>query len=291
MEIAYHIGANCTDGDRLLKSVLRNADALAAQGVAVPGPGRYRQVLREAIMARARGEGAEGSREVLLDAILDAREARRVVLSNSTFLALPAKIFDGGQIFGNAASKVAALRAIFPEDRVELHIALRNPATWIPAVWGQAKGRPLDAFLGGADPRAIAWSDLIGRLRASAPDMPLTVWCNEDTPLIWGELLGRLGGVDGAAMAEGRWDLLSSIMSAEGLERFEKYMAQHPGQTSVQERRVIGAFLDKYALPEETWEEVDLPGWDEAMVEDLTRAYEADMGRIAAMDGVAFVQP
>ena len=38
MEIAYHIGANCTDGERLLKSLLRNVDRLAGRGVAVPGP-------------------------------------------------------------------------------------------------------------------------------------------------------------------------------------------------------------------------------------------------------------
>ena len=290
MEIAYHIGANCTDGERLLKSLLRNVDRLAENGVAVPGPGRYRKVLREAIEAQVQGDGAPGAREVILDAALDGREAGRVVLSNSAFLGLPSRVFEGAIPFGNAEVKLRALRAIFPDDRIELHLGLRNPATFIPAVLAVAKARSLSAFLDGLDPRAMRWSEVVGRLRNAAPDMAFTVWCNEDTPLLWGDILGRLAGAPQADLL-GRYDLLATIMSADGTERFERYMDLHPGQTPEQERRVIGAFLDKYALPEETWEEVDLPGWDEALVEEMTRAYEADVARLAGMDGVALIQP
>lgn len=289
MDIALHIGANCTDGERLLRSLLRNVDALAGRGVAVPGPGRYRKVLREAVMAVMGGQGAEGARDVLLDAILDGRDVGRVVLSSSTFLALPARLFDGG-FLGRAGARAAALRRLFPGDRVELFLGLRNPATFVPAVWGQAMTSDLPGWLGGVDPRAIRWSEVVAGLREAAPEMPLTVWLNEDTPLIWGELLARLAGAPPDGALEGRHDLLAAIMSPDGFERFSTYMANHSGQTPMQERRVIGAFLDKFALPEAIEEEVDLPGWDHALVDDLTRAYEEDCARIAAMD-VAFVQP
>jgi hypothetical protein len=49
MQIVYHIGANCTDQDRLFKSVLKNADTFAALGVKVPGPGKYRSLIRYTI--------------------------------------------------------------------------------------------------------------------------------------------------------------------------------------------------------------------------------------------------
>jgi len=49
MQIAYHIGANRTDQDRLLKSVLKNADAFSDHGVKVPGPSKYRRLVRETI--------------------------------------------------------------------------------------------------------------------------------------------------------------------------------------------------------------------------------------------------
>jgi hypothetical protein len=291
MEIAYHIGANCTDHERLLKSLLRNVNLLGERGVAVPGPGRYRPILREALTAQMQGSGAPDVREVLLDAILDERQARRLVLSNSAFLGLPPRVFDDGLFFGNARNKVAALRAIFAQDRIELHLALRNPATFIPAVWAQSRTRSVRAYMGDIEPQDVFWSDVIAAIREADPEAELTVWCNEDTPLIWGELLRRLAGLPGDAPLVGRYDLLGTIMAAEGLERFEKYMALHPGQTPEQERRVISAFLDKYAIPEETWEEVDLPGWDEALVEELTQAYEEDVERIGRLDGVTLIRP
>ncbi len=38
MEIVYHLGAHCTDEDRLLRCLLKNRGILAQQGIIVPGP-------------------------------------------------------------------------------------------------------------------------------------------------------------------------------------------------------------------------------------------------------------
>ena len=46
MQIAFHIGAHCTDEDRLLKSILKNAQMLSQLGIVVPGPGKYRSLIR-----------------------------------------------------------------------------------------------------------------------------------------------------------------------------------------------------------------------------------------------------
>jgi hypothetical protein len=42
---------------------------------------------------------------------------------------------------------------------------------------------------------AVAWSEMLRRLTMTHPDCPVTVWCNEDTPLIWGELLQDIAAV------------------------------------------------------------------------------------------------
>ncbi|NAZ37870.1 hypothetical protein [Rubellimicrobium sp. CFH 75288] len=291
MEIAFHIGANCTDGDRLLKSLLRDVDRLAEAGVAVPGPGRYRSILREAVAAEMQGRGAPGTREVLMDAILDGRETRRVVLSNSTFLALPARLFDGGAFYGTTAARLEALRRLFPGDRIELNLALRNPAGLVPAVWAQAKSRDIEGWFAGVGPERIRWFPVIEAIRRSAPEMGLRVWCNEDAALLWPDILLGLAGLGEGAPLSGRHDLLEAIMSPDGLERFRSYMSLHPGQTAEQERRVVGAFLDKYAIAAETWDEADLPGWTATTFAAVTEAYEADVARIAAMPGVTFLQP
>lgn len=294
MQIVYHIGANCTDADKLLRALLRNAEPLRARGTCIPGPGRYRKVLREAILGLVEaGETvtpSQASREALIDEIIDGQDAQRLVMSNSTFLCLPQRIFEGGQFYGLAGPKVQALGRLFPGDSLEIFIGLRNPATFIPAVWRQSE-MEFAPFLAGLDPRLIRWSDVIARIRAANPSARLCVWCNEDTTLIWGTLLRRLAGVGADQAMAGEYDLLTDIMAPDGMQRFLAYMETHPGQTELQVRRVIGAFLDKYARPDAIEEEIDVPGWDARLVDAITRGYESDVDRIRAMPGVEFVDP
>ncbi|MFC3118157.1 hypothetical protein ACFOHS_07625 [Jhaorihella thermophila] len=85
MQIVFHAGAHVTDEDRLLKCLLRDRDALTARGVSVPGPRRYRPLIKNAFAAMEEAEPAEDARDVLIDAILDEEIADRVFLSNEHF--------------------------------------------------------------------------------------------------------------------------------------------------------------------------------------------------------------
>ncbi len=293
MQIVVHIGANATDSDRLLRSLMRSSDALKRQGVAVPGPARYRKLLRETIQTWAEsGERVpEGARETLLEAILDGAGARRIVLSNSSFICQPPRVFEGGQFYPMIGLKMRALAALFPGDEIEVHMGMRNPATFIPAVWHLSRGKSFEAFMAGLDPAQVRWSDMVARMRAAVPDIGITLWCNEDTPLVWDELLHRLAGVPEDLALEGAHDLLATIMAPEGMARYLGYLRSHPPGSAGQLRRVIGAFLDKYALPGEIEEEVDIPGWDAALVDSLTRGYEADVAAIAGRPDLRVVLP
>lgn len=290
MQIVYHIGVNCTDGERLLRSLMSNAGLLSREGVTVPGPGRYRKLLRETVQNLVGQEPAPGSRDVLVDAIADDADAARMVLSNPAFLCQPNRVFEGGAFYGMAEFKMQSFRALFRGDDLSVFMAIRNPATFIPAVFEQARLPSLPAFLAGVDPLGLRWSDMVARMRAAAPDIPLTVWCNEDTPLIWNELLHRLAGLGEGVAMSGAHDLLATIMQPEGHARFLAYLESHPPASDMQLRRIIGAFLDKYGIAGEIEQELDLPGWDADTVERMTRAYEEDVDRIAAMEGVTFVR-
>lgn len=291
MQIVYHVGACCTEGERLLRSLLKNADALAAEGIRVPGPGRYRRLIRETIQNLDGRDPEQETRDILIDAILDDAPAERLVMVHSDFVCVPNRVFEGGVFYGLAEFKLASLARLFPQDTLEIHLALRNPATFVPAVFEEAKAPDLDAFLRGVDPRAISWADLLGRIRALLPAARITAWCNEDAPLIWPDLIRALSGVDQHTRILGGFDLLSTIMSEQGMRRFLSYLQSHPPRTEPQKRRVTAAFLDKYALPEAVEEELDLPGWDAALVADLTARYDADVDRIAGMDGVRLIAP
>ncbi len=289
MDIVFHIGANCTDGEKLIRSLSLNTATLAGQGIAVPNPTRYRRLLRETIEGLGGQPPVAGTRETLLGAILEDPASTRLVMSNPSFISLPNRVFEGGGFYRVAAAKLLALRSLFPQDHIHLHMAIRNPATFVPALWEQAKRVRLNAFLGGIEPTSIRWSDVVALIKQTLPDVSLTLWCNEDTPLIWAEIMRRIVGTPASQPLRGEFDLLTTIMSPEGMGRFLKYLGSHPPQTDAQTRRIIAAFLDKYALADEIEEEVDVPGWDEPLVARMTEIYEDDIQRIATDPDVTFI--
>ena len=291
MDIVFHIGANCTDEDRLLKSLLRNTGTLRQHEVKVPGPGKYRRLLRETIQGLDGAPPPPDTRQILLDAILDDDPARRLVLSNSNFICIPNRIFENGVFYGLAEAKIQALLALFPTDDISLCLAIRNPATFIPETFAASKFDDLGTFMRGMSPREVRWSDLITRIRFAAPSCPLTVWCNEDTPMIWGRLMRHLTGVPLTVPLVGTFDLLRTIMAKEGIERMEAYLKANPPPTPRHEEKIALAFLDKYAVEDLLEEEVDLPDFDQAMVTDLTEAYEADVETIRTFPGVKLISP
>lgn len=291
MQIVYHIGANCTDQDRLLKSVLKNAETFAEQGVKIPGPGKYRSLIRETIQSLNGNSPAEDTREILLDAILDDEQCNRLVMSHSQFICVHRRVFEGGVFFSLAEDKLQGFASLFPDDEIEIFLAMRDPASFLPAVFSESPLDDFDEFMRGYDPHDMRWSDLIARIRTTLPHAKLTVWCNEDTPLIWAQLIRELAGVDPLTKITGGFDLLSAIMSAEGMKAFVTYLKANPPQTEKQKRRIIAAFLEKYALEGEIEDEVDIPGWTAETLTQLSANYDDDIARIEQMEGVTFIAP
>ncbi|MGB1236435.1 MAG: hypothetical protein ACPG5U_11955, partial [Planktomarina sp.] len=117
MEIVYHIGAHGTDEDGLLKSLVKNRDHLVQHKVAVPGPGRYRQLIRETLQSISAGEVSK-SREEVLTAVLGRPGAKRAVLSNRNFVCVPNRIFEGGEFYAIADAKFDALGKLFNKDHL-----------------------------------------------------------------------------------------------------------------------------------------------------------------------------
>ena len=79
-------------------------------------------------------------------------------------------------------------------------------------------------------------------------------------------------------------------MSKEGMQRFAAYLKSHPDMTEIQKRRVISAFLDKFAL-EEIEEELDLAGWTEDLMDDMMDVYDEDMLEVQRIPGVTLIAP
>jgi hypothetical protein len=291
MQVIVHTGAHCTDDDRLLKCLLRNKDDFAQRGIAVPGPSKYRTLLKQTFKALKHSDPAPEARDVLLDAILDNEVADRLILSNAHFFGSQRFAVTDGQLYPQAGERLRQLSALFNFDQIEVFMAIRNPATFLPALLGSASPQKLQDALGGTDPRNIRWSETLTRIREAVPDAALTIWCNEDTPLIWAQIIRDLAALDHGEKIIGGFDLLATIMSKEGMKRFRAYLHEHPVMSEMQKRRVIAAFLDKYALDDALEEELDLPGWTDDLVEEMTEIYDEDVFRIQRIPGVQVITP
>jgi hypothetical protein len=290
MKITFHIGAHRTDGDRLIRSLIRNNQKLAEEGIFIPGPSKFRSILHE-VATRLKGEPANPETlDLVLDTILDTTDASHIVLSHEAFMCGAGMVLAEGGYYARA-DRTAWLRAVFPGHEVRFALGIRNPATHLPAIWETQKGRPFDDFLMGADPLALRWSDPVAAIAAANPGCPLIVWCNEDTPLIWPEVMRAVADHAEETRLKGGFDILAQIMEAEGMRRLRAYLGSHPPQNEVQRRRILAAFLDKYAKDEEIEEVIDVPGWTEATVDAMTLAYEADLATIQAIPGVTFLAP
>jgi len=291
MQVVFHIGAHSTDEDRLLKCLLKNKDVLRSQGVVVPGPSRFRKLIRETLAALGGEPPKRDTQDALVDAIIDEDEATRLVLSGEHMICVPTRIFHGGEFYALAGKKVQALAGLFPATEVEFHIGLRNPATFIPAVFDRSNNVSYENFMNGIEPPDLRWSDVLKRIKAAVPNATLTVWANEDTPLIWAEIIRELAGVDPMVELSGTDDLLAEIMTRNGFKRFQSYLENHPPQNEIQKRRVIAAFLSKFAVAEKIEQELDIPGWTEDYVDQLTDLYEEDLDEVQRMHGVNFIAP
>ena len=295
MRIVYHLGAHCTDDERLLRCLLKNRGILAEQGIVVPGPTRYRTLLRDTAVALKGQPASLDTQALVLEQIMEEDTAERLILSWDSFLSFPPWALDGA-LYPAAAARIRAFSQIFPQIEAEFHLALRNPATFLPALYDKQKNikggtKSFNDFMKGLDPYDIRWSDVIERVLRVNPDVPLVIWCDEDTPLIWPEVLQAVSGHGADTRLEDEHELLTQIMSAAGLQRMQAYLATHPVTSPEMRRKVVSAFLDKFAVPDRINVEIEVPGWTTDTIATMTQIYEQDVARIARMPGVRFIAP
>ncbi|WP_210878798.1 hypothetical protein [Roseovarius autotrophicus] len=291
MQIVIHAGAHKTDEDRLVTCLRDNFGTLRQRGTHVPHPESYRRPIRDLFQTAQANALPADARLSVLGAAGAEEGTARLVLSNQGFFGTPKMTVGSGRFYAAAEMRLAQFRQMFADDEIELFLALRNPATFLPALVPDTPFTSVGDLLRGDDPAALRWSETVARLRTAFPEMTLTVWCNEDTPLIWGQILRDMAGVDATVPLEGEFALLPEIMTPPGLKRFETYIEGRPGLTEAQKRRVVAAFLDKFADEAAIEEELDVPGWDAELVDHLTALYDADVEVIAAMDGVTLITP
>ena len=291
MQVVFHMGAPCTDDDRLIRSLLKNRATLAKQGIAVPTPALYRDGLKDTLRAL---DGAPAPEELQRNILTSAKipeGTERIIFSDPRMVSINRLVVIGAQIWPMIDRVSRSLRNIFPTAEVEFMLGMRDPATLIPALFKTSRFRQFEEFTEDMQPHALAWSEMLARMRVAVPDCPVSAWCNEDTPLIWGEVMRELAGCDPLAPLDGVDDLIEDLMDPAGFRRMQRYLSENPPENEMLRRRVVAAFLDKYALDDALEEDLDTPGWSAEMLDDMTSSYEEDMDAVAHIPGVTLITP
>lgn len=291
INIVYHLGAPHTDNEQITWSLRKDAQMLTEKGVMLRRPKEYRPQLKEMILELKGEEPSAADQERLLASIVRNQQVDRLIMSDSRFLGVPAWALYGGGLYKNAANNTARIRDLFPDNPCEFYLGISNPANFIPAVFNMQSDKTYEQFLDGADLAALRWSDVIESIQQENPECPLTVWCNEDTPIIWPTILREIAGLDPQTPLQGELDVIQEIMSQNGVDLLVKYLDERPNLTEIQRRRIRGIFLEKFYLDEAVEEEIDLPGWTDETIDALTDIYEDDIERIERLPGVHFITP
>lgn len=291
MEIALHLGAHLTVETQIRNCMVANADRLAAQGVVATRARNYLNTLIDAATHIASGHGAPRAFETVLEALEAPADARRLIFSAPKLLAKLPEAMDDTRFYPGAARRIAAFRHIFAGHQTEIFLAIRNPASFVPAFLNAERAKAKGASIDHLDADALRWSLVVAEIRAEWPEAALTVWCDEDTPFVWHQMLERVAGVTPEDGFAGSFDWFTSVMIDGGADKLARYLETAPPVDDAHRQRVIAAFLEKYCDPDKLDIDLTATGWDEARLDHLSALYEDDVAQIASMPGVTLVQP
>ncbi len=291
MEIALHLGAHLTDETQLRDCLQANRATLAQQGVMVPRARSYLNMIIEAANHVASGHGAPDALNRILQAIDAPADARRLVFSAPGLLSKLPDAMDGTRFYPGAERRLAALRHIFAGQDVEIFIAIRNPASFVPAYLTASRVQEKGGSGSEIVSENLRWSELISEIRRVWPEAKVTVWCDEDTPFIWHRLLRLVSGIEPEHEFTGSFEWFKSVMVDGGAEKLAAYLDRSPPVDEAHRQRVISVFLDKFCDEDKLEIDVSVTGWDEMRVDVLSELYEEDTDTISGVDGVTLLQP
>lgn len=291
MQMVFHLGVHGTDGDRMLKTLLNNRNWLLRDGTEVVTPNRHRGIFDEALTSLNGGVATADMEQIILDSVLESDNPSRVVMSTPTFLGAPGRACGREGLYPRIGQRAEALRNLFPSVECEFFLAIRNPATLLTEVLPQFSGGGYHELVQGCPPENLRWRDAIHRLRSAVPGCRMVIWCHEDVPLIWPEVVRLVGHMPQDVPLSGGLLYMHELMGDAGISRLRDVMAGQDRLTIARRREIYGKLLEQYALPGTLDQVIDLPGWTQDTVDEVTELYRADVAEIAVLPGVEFVLP
>lgn len=291
MQMVFHVGVHGTDGDRLLKTLLNNRAWLMNHQTEVVTPNRHRGLFEDALMSLNGGQATPEMVQIMLDAVLETENPQRVLFSSPTFMGAVGRAVSKEGLYTQIGSRCAALANLFPDAETEFFVAIRNPATLIPDILPLFAGGGYHNLMQGQHPLDLRWRDAIRRLVVAAQGRRIVVWCHEDVPLIWPEVVRLMADMPLDAPLAGGLTYLQELLTDEGNAQLKSEISDRDNLTIMQRRMISSHMLSRHARQDELEMQIDLPAWTQELVDQVTQNYRNDVGEIAVLPGVEFILP
>lgn len=292
MRVYLHIGVQFTRAGRLLKAVRLNEKVYRRNKVIAPSVAAYRPKIDQ-MMDTLDGlpPTPEETRHFLAE-LSEDRSANAIVLVDERLCGELNRAFEETMLYPAMGKRLARVAELFAAADLKLSMAITNPVNFVGHAMQKKKARGVaEWFARNVPPADVSWVPAIDRLQEALPDVPLTIWCEEDTPFIWRRLLRRFGELSEDADLRAPHMALADFLNSEGAKRFVTYARKFPPKDDVTLERIALAFLDKYEIIETVGPAGGIDGWDETATATITAGYEDDIEVLSKRDGITFVRP
>ena len=291
MQLVFHLGGHCTDDGRLIRSISRSRAAFADGTIHIPGPRGYRSLLRETLGILNGTEASDEVQSLLIDALTDTDDAERILMFHENLLCLPPRIVSENGLYAMVPRRLKAIASMFPAHTCEFFLAISNPAALIPSLVQRGFIESYDTLMGQTDPYKMRWLPTLCQTMTAFPNVNLTIWCNEDAPLVWPQILRGMCLVPEQTPVDGDTDMAAALMTDQGAANLNESLAADPPADSAQWADRVSAALVEHGRPDALDLTVELPGWTEEVVTALTDIYLDDCAGIAGLPGIRFLTP
>lgn len=291
MQTVFHLGVHATDGDRLMKTLLANRDWLTRHRTEAVAPQRHRGLFEEALMSLKGGRATPEMVHIMQDAIFETEAPERAIFSTPTFMGAPGRTVSREGLYAQIGTRAAAIANLFPETKSEFFVAIRNPATLIADVLKIFTGGGYHVLMQGRHPLDLRWNEAIRRLVNAVQGRRVVIWCHEDVPLIWPEIIRMIAAMPPDAPLQDGLNYLNELLTEEGRTQLLQAIAARDRLNVAQRREITSDMLARFAAPNALDQTIDLPGWTQEMVDQITRNYRSDIAEIAVLPGVEFILP
>lgn len=208
MKVSLHIGAHKTATTFLQSALVRNAEALLAEGSGVLPLTELRAEVTKPLRPRE-DDPKRDFRRARAEACLGAHLARsdidRLVLSDENLLGEPAEIVARGALYSDAQARLSALAPFLEGHEVTVFFALRNLGDFSRSIYCEALRWMTGEFIPAAQHRATwkepehSWVPVVEAIRASFPDANVVLWPHKLLRLHAALPLSAIADVDGMA--------------------------------------------------------------------------------------------